>query len=44
MIDLFQVGDAEPEMRGCRNVSRLAIEQILRGVAMKFIRVRRNAL
>ena len=36
MIDLFQVGDAKPELSGCRNVSWLAIEQILRGVTMKF--------
>lgn len=44
MIDLLQVGDAKPELPGCRNVSWLAIEQILRGVAMKFLSVRRNAL
>jgi hypothetical protein len=44
MIDLFQVADAKPELSGGGNVSWLAIEQILRGVTMKFISVRRNAL
>jgi len=44
MIDLFQVGDAKPEVPGCHNVSGLAIEQILRGVAMKFLGVGGNAI
>jgi hypothetical protein len=44
VIDLFQVGDAKPEVPGCRNVSGLAIEQILRGITMKFLGVGGNAI
>jgi hypothetical protein len=44
MIDLFQVGDTKPEVPGCRNVSGLAIEQILRGITMKFLGVGGNAI
>ena len=44
MIDLLQVGDTKPEVTGRRNVSWLAIEQILRRVMMKFVVVRGNAL
>src|SRR5437899_12933294 len=44
MIDLFQVRDSKPEVHGCRNVSGLTIEQILRGVAMKFLGVEGNTI
>ena len=44
MIDLLQIGDTKPEVPGRRNVSWLAIEQILRGVVMKFVIVCSDAL
>ena len=44
MIDLFQIRDSKPKVTGRRNVSGLAIEQVLRGVAMKFLGVGGNAI
>ena len=44
MIDLLQVGGTKPEVPRRRNVSWLAIEQVLRGVVMKFVIVRSDAL
>ena len=43
MIDLLQVGDTKPKLPRRRNMSWLAIEQVLRGIAMKFVIVRGDA-